>query len=61
MDLDWCAETVERLRAEGNLDERTVVALSHIGHLVERTHDELQEEASALGMTVAYDGMVINI
>ena len=59
MDLDWCAETARVLREQGNADDTTVFVLSHIGHLVERTHDELSAEATPLGFTVAYDGMVI--
>ena len=59
MDLDWCIETANVLRAQGNADDSTVFVLSHIGHLVERTHDELVAEASPLGFLVAYDGMQI--
>lgn len=61
MDLDWCIETVERLREGGHINDKTVIALSHIGHLVERTHDELAAEAAEYGMIVAYDGMEIEI
>lgn len=61
MDLDWCIETAEALRNNRNADEKTVFMLSHIGHLVERTHEELSEEAAAYGMTVAYDGMTVEI
>ena len=61
MDLDWCIEMVEQMRQSGNVDEHTTVALSHIGHLVERTHEELEQEAAEHGMIVAYDGMEIEI
>lgn len=61
MDLEWCRETVERLRANHNANENTKVVLSHIGHLVERTHEELVSEAAEYGFQVAYDGMVIEI
>lgn len=61
MDLDWCVETVETLRENRNLDGSTKIVLSHIGHLVERTHAELSAEAAAYGMTVAYDGMTVEI
>ena len=61
MDLDWCIEMTDLLRQSGNVNERTVVALSHIGHLVERTHAELEQEAAEHGMIVAYDGMEIEI
>ena len=61
MDLDWCLETAEMLRTNGNAHARTKFVLSHIGHLVERTHDELSAEAEACGMSVAYDGMRVEI
>ena len=61
MDLDWCAETAQTLREQGNADNDTVFVLSHIGHLVERTHAELSAEAAPLGFTVAYDGMEIEV
>ncbi len=61
MDVDWCLEMVEALRASGNVDDQTKIVLSHIGHLVERTHDELENEVRPLGMQVAFDGMEIEI
>lgn len=61
MDVDWCKETVDALRESGNVDDNTKIVLSHIGHLVERTHDELEDEVRPLGMMVAYDGMEIEI
>ena len=60
MDLDWCIEMADLLRASGNADENTKFVLSHIGHLVRRTHDELTEEAAEASMIVAYDGMELN-
>ena len=61
MDLDQCIEVAQRLKAQGNADGNTVFVLSHIGHLVERTHGELCREAEPYGFTVAYDGMEIEI
>ncbi len=61
MDLDWCIETADMLREGGNADENTKFILSHIGHLVDRTHDELTAEAAEYGMIVAWDGMEIEI
>ena len=58
MDLERCIETAAFLRENALLKESAVIALSHIGHLVERTHEELEAEASAFGMTVAYDGRI---
>ena len=59
MDLDWCIEMAELLRKNGNADAHTKFILSHIGHLVCRTHDELVAEAAEKSMLVAYDGMEI--
>ena len=59
MDLDWCIETAEMLRENGNANDNTKFILSHIGHLVDRTHDELTAEAAEYGMIVAFDGMEI--
>lgn len=56
MDLDRCIETADFLRECGCITEKTILALSHIGHLVERTHEELEQEAAPYGFTVAYDG-----
>ena len=59
MDLDWCVEMAELLKENGNADGNTKFAVSHIGHLVERTHAELEAEAAEVGMIAAYDGMEI--
>ena len=61
MDVDWCMEMVELMREYGNVDDKTRIFLSHIGHLVERTHDELAAEVAPLGMEVAYDGLEVEI
>lgn len=61
MDLDWCVQTAAVLREQGNADADTAFVLSHIGHLVERTHDELAAEAAPFGFSVAYDGMHVQI
>ena len=46
-------------RENGNANDNTKFILSHIGHLVDRTHDELTAEAAEYGMIVAFDGMEI--
>ena len=61
MDILRCKETVDFLRQIGLADGKTTCILSHIGHLVEKTHDELVQEAKAFGFLVAYDGMRIEI
>ena len=59
MDIEQCAEMKSVLEKIGVADTHTRFLLSHIGHLLERTHDELAAEASELGMEPAYDGMEI--
>ena len=61
MDVLQCRETADLLRDMGRIDERTVLLLSHIGHLIDRTHDELSREAAELGFIVAYDTMTLDI
>ena len=45
----------------GRIHDGTVCILSHIGHLIETTHEELTAEANELGFIVAYDTMEIEI
>lgn len=59
MDIMQCAGTASWLRETGRADEHTVFMLSHIGHLIDRTHDELCTEAAEFGFRVAYDTMEI--
>lgn len=61
MDILQCSQTIEMLRQFGCVRPETRIYLSHIGHLVERTHEELCEEAKGLGFSVAYDGMTVEI
>ncbi len=61
MDILQCKQTLDTLIKNGNCDQRTVTVLSHIGHLVLRTHEQLEQEAKQFNMTVAYDGFTINV
>lgn len=61
MDILQCNETKELLAHLGRINDKTVCILSHIGHLIETTHDELTEEAKEFGFIVAYDTMEIEI
>ena len=61
MDLTWCKEMADKLREMGALDGKTRLMVSHIGHLVERTHEELCEAAARYGMEVAYDGLEVEV
>jgi phosphoribosyl 1,2-cyclic phosphate phosphodiesterase len=61
MDILNCQKTADLLRSIGCADEKTIFLLSHIGHLSERTHAELENEAAELGFIVAYDKMEIEV
>lgn len=61
MDILRCGETVRLLRQCGCVDDNTVVCLSHIGHLVECTHQELVDRAGQFGFKVAHDGMEVYV
>ncbi len=59
MDLDRCLETFEWMRENRLAGGATKVAISHIGHLVKRTHAELEAEAGEYGIITAYNGMTL--
>ena len=61
MDILQCNETKERLLEMGRINSNTVCILSHIGHLIETTHEELSKEAEAFGFIVAYDTMEVTV
>lgn len=61
MDLNQCLEMIKLLKETGNADEHTRFAISHIGHLLEQTHEELAAEAGEYGIEVAFDGMTVTI
>lgn len=54
-------ETLERMKREGMVDEKTVVVASHFSHNGGMTYDELVPEAEKYGILVAYDGMEIEV
>lgn len=61
MDILQCSETKQLLADMGRINRETVCILSHIGHLIDRTHDELCAEAEEFGFIVAYDTMEIDV
>ena len=61
MDIDQCADTVRRLREAGAVKDGAAVYLSHVGHLLRLSHEELEAQAAELGMHAAYDGMCVEI
>lgn len=56
MNIINCGRTAQMLRGIGCLDDNSMIFLSHIGHLVDRTHAELCDEAKEFGFNVAFDG-----
>ena len=61
MDILQCKETKDLMAQMGRINGNTVCILSHIGHLIETTHDELSAEAKEFGFIVAYDTMETEI
>lgn len=61
MDILRCDQTAKFLRDIDLADDSTIFIISHIGHLLEKTHHELEEEAAEFGFLVAYDGFSIEI
>ncbi len=59
MDLDRCLEMIDWMRTAGIARVDTKFVISHIGHLVKRTHSELCAEAGEHGVITAYDGLVL--
>ena len=61
MDILQCNETKLLLSQLGRISDKTVCILSHIGHLIETTHEELSADAKELGFIVAFDTMEIEV
>lgn len=61
MDIQQCKELADTLWSMGYMRENALVYLSHIGHNVNATYQDLALEASRCNLHVAYDGLQINI
>lgn len=59
--LAMLAETIEEFREAGIVNNGTNLLASHISLAYAKPHDDLKEEASQSGVTLAYDGMVVNV
>ncbi|MBT3272411.1 MAG: hypothetical protein HN368_04595 [Spirochaetales bacterium] len=59
--LDMLAETIKEFREAGIFHEKTILLASHIALVEILPYDDLKDEAAKRGMTLAYDGMVIDI
>ena len=60
MSLKTNLEVMERLRAEGIADEKTVFVAAHFSHNGGQTHAEMVPEMAKHGILVAYDGMELS-
>ena len=61
MSLFCCSQVKEKLEEIGVADANTKFYLTHLAHGAGMIHDEMQARADRYGMTVAYDGMVIEL
>lgn len=59
MSLKSNLETVDWMRENRLIDEKTVIVLNHFSHNGGQTYDEMNEEAQKYGVTVSYDGLEI--
>ena len=55
------AETIDELREAGAFHDSTLVLASHLAMAEVKPYDDLLEEASRIGATLAYDGMVVEV
>lgn len=54
-------EVRERLKQNGNLDEKTVEIVNHFSHNCADVHERMEEQAAPFGLKVSYDGMKVEI
>ena len=59
MSLRSSLRMLDRMKALGIADGKTVVAVSHFSHNGAKTYDEMAEGAKNYGVIVAYDGLEI--
>lgn len=61
MNLDDCVRFREKLLASGALQDETPVYLTHICHTGRLLHDEMVERTAPHGLSVAYDGLELQV
>jgi phosphoribosyl 1,2-cyclic phosphate phosphodiesterase len=61
MNAEQFLEQVERMRAEGMLNDGARIFAHHVAHHSHPPHEELLAWTSARGYEVAYDGLVVEI
>lgn len=52
-------KTVDRMSAEGLIDEKTAIVLNHFSHNGGQTYEEMLTEAEKHGVIISYDGLEI--
>ena len=59
--LEMLTETIEELREAGIVHEETLLLASHIAMAEVLPHDDLKDLVSSKGITLAYDGVIIDV
>lgn len=59
--LPMLMETIQELREAGSIDEKTELLASHVALAEVKPHDDLVSDFAEKGITLAYDGMEIDV
>lgn len=59
MSLKTNLETLDKLKEEKLIDDKTKIVLNHFSHNGGQVYDEMLKETEKLGLTVSYDGLEI--
>ncbi len=59
--LAMLAETIHELREAGIFHDGTTILASHVAMAEVKPYDDLKEETSRMGATLAYDGMIVDV
>lgn len=52
-------EVIERMRAQGNVNDKTVLIVNHFSHNGAATYDAMSKESEKHGIITSYDGMTV--
>ena len=61
MGLHANRKVIERQKEYGCIHEKTRIVLTHFSHNGGWLHEELEDETKEEGLTIAYDGMVLEM
>lgn len=61
LDAGQVAEIIKRMKAEGIIDEHSLVYATHISHEGNDIHDKMEKQAISRGYHIAYDGLKIDL